>query len=150
MARIEASTHIEATPARVWQVLTDWEAQPEWMEDAHSVEVLSPHRQGPQVLLRCRTKLPGITVTDDMAVTSWEPERSVGVRHLGGLIRGVGVFELEPTADGTLFTWWEEVGVPLGPLGDAVADVAVVPFVRRVFRRSLANLKRVAEAPADG
>jgi len=149
VARIEASTHIEASPTRVWEVLTDWEAQPEWMQDARSVEVLSAHREGADVLLRCRTDIAGFVVTDDMATTSWQPERSVGVTHLGSLIRGIGAFELEPTADGTYFTWWEEIEAPFGTLGDAVTDVAIVPFIRRVFRRSLANLKRTAEVLPD-
>ena len=146
MARIEASTHVEASARRVWDVLVDWERQPAWMVDARSVEVVSPHREGVEVVLRCRTDIAGLVITDDMATTSWEPERTLGVRHLGQLVRGVGAFELEPTAHGTLLTWWEEVEGPFGVLGDAVTDVVFVPWIRRTFRRSLANLKRRAEA----
>ena len=148
MARIEASTHIEATPSRVWEVLTDWERQPQWMADARSVEVVSADREGVDVVVRCRTDIAaGFVVTDDMVTTSWVPERIIAVRHLRRLIRGIGAFELEPTGEGTYFTWWEEVEAPFGSLGDALTDVLVVPFVRRTFRASLANLKRLAEAP---
>lgn len=147
MARIEAATHIEAPVARVWEVLLDWERQPRWMRDARSVEVTSPHRTGPDVVLRCRTDIAaGIVVTDVMVTTEWEDERIVGVRHTGWPIRGVGAFELEPTPHGTHFTWWEEVTAPLWGLGEAVTTLLVVPQVRRVFRASLAGLKRECEA----
>ncbi|HVM13939.1 MAG TPA: SRPBCC family protein [Egibacteraceae bacterium] len=147
MARIEATTHIEADPARVWEVLVDWEGQARWMHDARSVEVLSLHREGVDVVVRCRTDIVGgIVVTDDMVTTEWEEPRIVAVRHLGWLIRGIGAFELSPTRNGTHFTWWEEIELPLGPFGEAIGTVAVVPAVRRVFRRSLAAFKRVCES----
>ncbi len=59
MARIEVTTHIEADPEQVWEVLIDWEGQPRWMRDAHSVTVLSPHREGVDVVVRCRTDVIG-------------------------------------------------------------------------------------------
>lgn len=158
MARIEATTHIEADPQQVWDVLVDWEGQARWMRDAHSVTVLSPHREGVDVTLRCRTDIVGglrgahrpggslLMITDDMVITEWEEPRIIGIRHLGRVIRGVGAFELAPTANGTHFTWWEEIDAPLGALGEAVTTVAVVPVARRVFRASLAGLKRVCES----
>jgi uncharacterized membrane protein len=146
VARIEATTHIEAPLERVWEVLIDWEAQPVWMVDARSVEVLTAHREGAGVLLRCRTDIAGgLVITDDMETTEWSEHKVIGVRHLGQVIRGVGAFELEPTSVGVHLVWWEEMDAPLGPLGEAVATVAIAPYVRRVFRSSLANLKRVCE-----
>lgn len=146
MARIEAATHIEAPPSRVWEVLLDWEGQPRWMRDARSVEVVSAHRTGPDVVVRCRTDIAlGIVVTDEMVTTEWKDERLVGVRHTGWPIRGVGAFEMEPTRHGTHFTWWEEVSAPLWGLGEAVTTLLVVPPVQRLFRSSLAALKHVCE-----
>ncbi|MGI8575330.1 MAG: SRPBCC family protein [Egibacteraceae bacterium] len=146
MARIEAATHIEAPPARVWQVLIDWEGQARWMQDAEQVEVISERREGVGVVIRAKTDLFGLTIDDDMEVTEWEPERVLGVRHLGRIIQGVGAFELVPTSYGVHFTWWEEVDPPLGPVGELGAQLVVVPLIERVFRRSLAGLKRVAES----
>lgn len=147
MARIEASTHIEAPPERVWEVLVDWETQPRWMVDARSVEVTSANRAGPDVTLRCRTNiLAGVVVTDPMVVTEWDEPRVLGVRHTGTVVRGVGAFELEPTPHGTALIWWEEAGVPFSAVGEFVADLVVVPWVERIFRRSLAGLKRIAES----
>lgn len=147
MARIQASTHVEATPQQVWDVLVDWENQPRWMADARSVKVTSPHRAGADVTVVCATDIAlGIVVDDPMLVTEWEEPRVLGVRHLGRVIRGVGAFELDQTAHGTALTWWEEAEVPFWALGEAVAELTVVPWVRRVFRTSLAGLKRIAES----
>ena len=147
MARIEASTHVEASPQQVWDVLVDWEGQPRWMRDARQVRVTSPHRAGVDVVVVCATDIAGGLVVDDpMLVTEWDEPNVLGVRHLGRIIRGVGAFELAETAHGTALTWWEEVGVPLGALGEMVADFTVVPWVERVFRSSLAGLKRIAES----
>ncbi len=147
MARIEVMTHIEAPPGRVWDVLTDWPRQREWMVDVREIAVTSDHDDGVGVTIRCRTDVLGLGVTDDLVVTEWDEPSRLGVRHLGWLIRGAGAFELTPTAKGTRVVWWEESEAPLGALGDAVAAAAIAPWVTRVFRASLARLKRLSEAP---
>ncbi len=141
---------ISAPVERVWDVLVDWESQPRWMVDARSVTVLSPHRHGPDVRLRCLTGLrPPLVIADDMITTEWRQHRSIGVRHLGRLIRGYGAFDLEPIPTGTRFVWWEEVRAPLGSLGDAVTSVVVAPLVSRLFQASLTRLKTLCEAPGE-
>lgn len=148
MARIEVNTHIETPPERVWDVLVDWESQPTWMVDARTVTVLSPRRDGTGTVLRCRTDIAGLVVTDDMEISEWDEGRLLGVRHLGRLIRGVGAFQLEPTPHGTRLTWWEEFDAPLGAVGEALTQVLIAPLVTRTARRSVANLKRLCESRA--
>jgi uncharacterized protein YndB with AHSA1/START domain len=146
MARVQSTTHVEAPAERVFAVLSDWQAQPLWMRDARSVEVRGDARTGVGVRLRRRTDiLAGIVVNDDMVTTAWTDDRLIAVRHTGRIIGGVGAFELTPTAYGTRIEWWEEIDPPLGPLGEAVATLAV-PWFTRVFRASLAGLKRVCES----
>lgn len=145
LARIEVSTHMEAPPQHVWAVLVDWERQAEWMVDASRIDVVSGAREGVGVLLRCRTDILGVGVNDDLVVTEWSPARVLGVQHLGWVIRGVAAIELTPTPYGTHVTWWEEADIPFGVVGETVASPVVVPWVHRVFRRNLANLKRICE-----
>ena len=145
MARIEAVTHVEAPRRAVWDLLVEWERQPEWMVDARSVEVLTAARTGVGVAIRCPTNIVGFVVRDELSVTEWEEGRLLGMRHTGRVIHGVGAFELSDTPYGTRLLWWEEAQVPLGAVGDALAGLLVVGWVERVFRRSLAGFKRVCE-----
>lgn len=146
MARVEAVTHVEAPPERVWAALVDWESQPAWMADAHWVRLLSEQREGVGTRLRCRTDIAfGLRVDDDMVITGWQPSEVMEVTHEGPVIRGVGAFELSPTAHGTRLEWWEEFSAPLGAPGELVAGLLVVPWLRPVFRRSLSALKRLVE-----
>jgi carbon monoxide dehydrogenase subunit G len=151
MARVEERVHIHRSVAHVWSVLTDWEAQPEWMHDARSVAVTSPHRTGVGVTIDVPTDIAlGLVVMDRMEVTGWVEHETIAVRHTGRFIKGSGAFEVQAThlpdgGEGTLFTWWEEVDAPLGRLGEAVAQYLAMPYVAFIFRRSLRGLKRVAE-----
>lgn len=145
MARIEVTTHIEASPSRVWDVLVDWERQREWMADLRDVRVTSAAREGVGVTLTVRSDILGLAVPDRMRVTTWAPQRELGVAHEGPVFHAVGSFELEETSDGTHLTWWDEASVPGGELTDALASRLVSPLLRRTFRRSLATLKRVCE-----
>jgi carbon monoxide dehydrogenase subunit G len=168
MASVVERVHIHRPVADVWALLTDWESQPAWMQDARSVAVTSPQRTGVGVTLHVPTDIAlGLVVTDTMEVTGWQepaadgPARGVGrieVRHTGKVIRGHGAFEVQPTRrpdgeEGTLFTWWEQVDAPLGRFGELVAQRIAMPYVGMVFRRSLRALKAVAESrpavPAD-
>lgn len=143
--RVAVDIHVEAPPERVWAVLVDWEAQPRWMVDARAVEVIGDRREGVGTRLRCPTDLVGgLVVVDEFEVVEWKPPRVLGVLHTGWLIRGVGAFELTATDHGTHVRWWEEIVPPLGSLGELAAPL-VEPLVARVFRRSLAGLKRAVE-----
>lgn len=151
MARVEERVHIHRPVAQVWDLLIDWESQPDWMQDARSVTVTSPNRTGVGVTIDVPTNIPlGITVLDVMEVTEWEAQRTIAVRHTGRVIKGSGAFELAPTrlpggAEGTIFTWTEDIDAPLGVVGDTIARFTAVPVVSWVFRRSLRALKAYAE-----
>ncbi len=147
--RLELVQPVAAPREVVWSVLTTWERQPDWMLDAKAVHVLTPERTGVGVTIRCPTNLMGITVQDVMRVTGWEEPAYLEVTHLGRIITGSGAFELvEDGPDATTVTWWEEVDPPLGALGEWGATTFVLPILRRIFARSLANLAALAEEDA--
>jgi hypothetical protein len=83
-------------------------------------------------------------VKDVMEITTWDPPRELGIVHKGRFT-GTGAFVLEPAPEGTEFTWWEEFRPPLGPLGELGFRLLIGPHLRRVFARSLENLRRLAE-----
>jgi carbon monoxide dehydrogenase subunit G len=146
--RIEVSRYVFAPVGVVWDVLTDWERQPEWMQDAEVVEVTSDHRAGVGVELRVPTRVLGVTVLDTLEVTRWEEPRVLGVRHAGRVIAGDAAFELHATEVGTRVVWWEEITPPMGALGALAARLVVRPLLRPVFDRSLTELKRLCEREA--
>jgi carbon monoxide dehydrogenase subunit G len=144
--RLEVVQDVAAPRTTVWSVLTDWERQPQWMLDAKDVHVLTPQREGEGVTLRCPTNLLGVTVQDVMRVTGWREPSYLEVTHLGRIITGSGAFDLVELGPArTRVRWWEEVDPPLGALGEWGASTFVLPVLRRIFARSLANLGRLAE-----
>ena len=64
--------------------------------------------------------LPGVKragFDDPMRITGWEPPVRCEVMHLGRVVRGGGVFLVEPRDPGSRFTWIEWVDPPLGLVG---------------------------------
>jgi uncharacterized membrane protein len=144
MALLRVTTHIDVPPARVWDVLLDWEGSAAWMVDATTVRVLGEQREGVGARVEAVTTIAGIALTDVMEVTRWETGRLIQVHHRGWPIRGVAWFEIAPSGDGTRFDWAEELDPPLGPLGELGALV-LRRGIERVLRRSLVKLRRIAE-----
>ena len=145
MARLDIRTFIRATPDRVWDVIKDLEAQAAWMEDVRKLEVTSEKREGVGAVVEVNSDLFGFPLIHDvMEITSWEPGREMNVLHRGQF-NGTGTFQLEAVPGGTVFTWIEEFKPPLGPLGEAGFALSVGPHLRRVFRRSMDNVRRLSE-----
>jgi hypothetical protein len=145
MAELHVRRFIAAPPERVWAVIEALERQGEWMADVRRLDVVSERKRGAGAVMRVTSTLFGLPVVRDvMEITAWEPPRRMDVLHRGQF-HGTGAFELQPFAGGTLFTWTEDFRPPLGPLGELVFRLVVRPHLRRVFARSLANLKSLVE-----
>ena len=141
MRAIDVSIVIDAPVARVWNFVEPIERHVDWMVDAVSIEFTSPQTRGVGTRFDCRTKVGPIRLTDRMEITEWLPPTTMGVRHVG-LVTGTGRFSLAETASGsTLFSWHEDLDVPVwlgGPVGLLV--------LKRVWKRNLRTLKHLVEA----
>ncbi|HEU0042208.1 MAG TPA: SRPBCC family protein [Jiangellaceae bacterium] len=118
-------------PARTaWDVLTDWERQGEWMPVTR-VRVVSPgDAGGVGGRLEAWTGLGPLGFVDTMIVTGWDPPRRCVVRHTGSVVRGHGVFAVEPIdACRCRVVWQEYLDLPLGRFGRATWPV-VAPLAR--------------------
>ena len=145
MAKLDVGVFIRATPERVWEVISDLPAQASWMADVRKLEVTSEQRSGAGTLVEVTSELFGLPlVKDTMLITTWQPPLRYDVKHQGQFT-GTGAFILEPAPGGTLFRWLEDLRPPFGPLGELGFKLIVGPHMRRVFTRSLANLRRLAE-----
>ncbi len=144
---IIVSTEIDATPARVWDVVEPVERHIDWMHDAVAIRFISEQTRGTGTAFLCDTKVGPIKLVDRMEITEWVPGEVMGVRHTG-LVTGVGRFTLEPIDLGrrTRFTWAEDLTFPWwmgGPLGAWVGGkIALGP----IWRRNLKDLRRLVEA----
>jgi len=145
MARLDIRTFIRATPERIWQIISDFSGQERWMVDLRRLTVTSEIKTGVGAVIEVTSELFGLPVVHDvMEIVTWEPARELGVVHKGQF-SGTAYFRLEPAPAGTVFVWVEEFRPPLGPLGELGFALAVGPHLRRVFGRSMDNVRRLAE-----
>jgi carbon monoxide dehydrogenase subunit G len=135
---VVVSTHLQASPQEVWNILEPIERHVDWMADAESITFDSDQTRGAGTSFTCITKIGPIKLADRMIITEWEPARSMGVVHRG-IVTGEGRFVLEPDGDGTQFVWSEHLTFPwwlVGPVGATVAGPLVLaPLWRGNLRR---------------
>lgn len=145
MAHLDLRIFIRATPQRVWDVISDLPSQGSWMLDVRRLEVTSQQRSGVGTVVEVTSELFGLPlVKDKMRITTWEPPHRYDVEHFGAFT-GTGAFILETVTGGTVFTWVEDFRPPLGPLGELGFGLLVGPHLKRVFGRSMENVRRLAE-----
>jgi carbon monoxide dehydrogenase subunit G len=145
MAHLDVRVYIRATPERVWEVISDIPEQASWMVDVRRLEVTSEQRSGAGTVIKVTSELFGLPlVKDTMRITGWEPPHRFDVEHSGG-VTGTGAFVIEGVPGGSVFTWVEDFKPPVGPLGELGFSLLVGPHMRRVFGRSLDNLRSLAE-----
>jgi len=150
MGHIRVAVEIDATPTEVWSIVEPIERHVDWMADATAIRFTTESTRGTGTAFECDTKVGPITLTDEMTVTDWEPERRMGVRHTG-VVTGTGMFELEPIDldRRTRFTWTEDLTFPWflgGRLGEAVGGQAVM---KQIWKRNLRELKMLVENPSS-
>jgi hypothetical protein len=139
--RVSAQIELGLSPREAWRRVLAWEDQITWIEDAVSVRVLTSHRGGVGVIVAVRTRVLGVPLlTDRLEVTLWDPPRRLVMAHRG-LVRGVGEWLLQPVGGGTRFSWTEDLALPVPILGELLL-LMYRPFMNRLMRSSLSNLKR--------
>ena len=140
---VSVASRLPIAPEEAWRLLTDWERQPSWMRDAASVRLLTERREGIGAQLAVRTRVLSIPLfTERLEVVAWEPPRRLVMAHRS-FIHGVGVWRVDPVPGGSLFRWVEEISLPV-PLLGWIALAAYRPFMRRLMRGAMRNLRRLA------
>ena len=150
---LEVAATMPGPPEVVWELITDWEHQDDWMLEASEFVVTSELREGVGVTAEASISIGGITTRDEVRVVAWEPVRHLAIEHLGW-VSGRGDIKLTALgAARTQLFWREELRPPVGVLG-AVGMTALKPLMVRVFKRDLrvlAGLVRVrARSEAGG
>ncbi len=118
MQHIELYVDIKSTPEKVFDYLTNWPAQSEWIF-ATRVEIRTPglaKEVGGQIA--AFTGFGPIGFWDYMTITKWEHPRIVDVIHTGKVVVGTGSMRVEKLTESiTRFYWSEDLEIPLGFIG---------------------------------
>jgi Polyketide cyclase / dehydrase and lipid transport len=143
---VTVTADYDATPDAVWAVLEPIETHVDWMADAEMIRFRTAQTRGVGTTFDCVTRVGPLRLTDQMAITQWEPAEAMGVRH-SGIVTGTGRFTLDPLDGGrrTRFTWDEELDFPWwlgGLLGERVGGQQVM---RRIWAGNLNRLRSLVE-----
>ncbi|MGH2760194.1 MAG: SRPBCC family protein [Actinomycetota bacterium] len=131
----------------VWELLTDWERQADWMLEMSDVVVTSRHREGVGVEALATVRIGGISTRDVIRVDVWEPPHRLGLAH-EGWVRGRGDMELTPTPDGnTHLDWTESLVPPRGAVGTLGLSL-FRPLLARTFKRDVRVLSELVRSRA--
>jgi hypothetical protein len=148
-ALVRSEVRVKAPAEVVWDYVTDWPRQGEWIPLTR-VEVVPPGGTADGVggRIRAWTGVGPLGFWDTMTITSWERDADGSARcevlHTGAVVRGDGEFAV--VAEGPFactFVWWERLDIPLGPvgallwrLGGWTMKLGVDAALRRLARRA--------------
>ena len=141
MPVLALSVDVDAPAEATWAAAVDWARQGEWMLGTRVTPTVA-NGQGVGGRLEAFSGLGRVGFMDPMEITLWQPPRACHVRHLGRVVRGTGVFEVEPRGDGrSRFHWREDLDLPLGIVG-RLGWLLVRPLFAYGVRLSLRRFAR--------
>ncbi len=144
-ADITVDVIVDAEPRVVWEAVTDWPRQSEWML---GTEVRATEQGGVGVGggIEAFTGVGRLGFLDTMVITEWDPPHRCVVRHTGAFVQGLGIFEVLALPQGrSRFVWAEQLDLPLGRLGQLAWPVVRPGFawgVRRSLEALAADVER--------
>jgi hypothetical protein len=130
---VVASVVVAVPAEQAWSAMTDWVGQSAWIPLTTVAVLAGDGALGTR--LSARTGVGAAAVVDTMQIDLWEPPHRCEVVHLGRVVRGRGVFEVEPVnAASARVTWSEQLdGLPAritAPAGRWALRVALGRFAR--------------------
>jgi len=134
---------IDAPIERVWAMVADIDRQPEWMTEMKAVRVVTPGPIGVGTECEAQVRILGITVTDPVTITAFEPPMHYAISH-DGTFKGTGTITLESGADltTTIVRWQEQLSPPVLP---HLGALAMTPALGAIFQADLARFKELVE-----
>jgi len=134
---------IDAPIERVWAALADVEDQPRWMTEMKAIRLLDEGPIGVGTRCEADVRMFGITVTDPVTITAFEPPHRYAISH-DGTFSGRGLITLEAGADGTTtIVRWEEVLIP--PVFAHLGALVMTPALAAIFQADLGRFKELVE-----
>ena len=161
-AVVHSEVHVAAPAEVVWDYVTDWPRQAEWIPLTRA-EAVPPGAAatGLGERIRAWSGIGPVGFWDTMTITGWEVAadgtRRCEVLHTGAVVRGDGAFTVTPEGPGACrFVWWERLDIPGGPVGALLwrllgwtMSLGVDQALRRMARRAEA-VARAGGRPSHG
>jgi hypothetical protein len=152
-ALVRSEVHVAAPARVVWDYVTDWPRQGEWIPFTR-VEVIprGGAADGVGGRIRAWTGVGPVGFWDTMTITVWETQADGTARcevlHTGKVVRGDGEFAVLPQGSDTCtFVWWERLDIPGGFVGALLWRLGGWTMKRGVDQ-ALRRLARRAEGVA--
>ncbi len=147
-ARLEREVEVAAPAAAVWDYVTDWPRQAEWVPHTRVENVDEAAGLGGR--FRAWTGVGPIGFWDPMTITAWERTPDGGGRcevlHLGAVVKGEGEFTVLAVDDHTSrFVWYEVVDITIGRLG-ALGWRFARPVVERFVDHGLRTMRDLVQS----
>lgn len=139
MTSVTVAIELPQPVSEVWDAVSQLDRHAEWMSDAESIEFIDERRRGVGTGMNVRTKVGPLVTTDVIVIEEWVEGQTIGVVHQG-IVTGAGRFQLEPTAQGTRFTWQEDIRFPWY-LGGGLTAWFAQPVLTHIWK---GNLNRFA------
>lgn len=144
MEHIELKVLVQAPALQVWNAITNWQAQSDWMLGT-KVWPVNGDGTGVGGQIEAFTGIWRIGFLDTMEITAWNPPTKCDVLHTGRVVRGTGTFEVVATSDSTSkFIWSEDLDLPLGVIGKVGFTIVKPGFIYGV-RKSLEKFADLVE-----
>jgi len=145
MFELQHSVDVNASPARVWELLSDYGALASWFADADHSRLITAAPVG--VGSERRVSLDGFTLIE--RIVTWEPRQRLtyDVQGLPPVIKGArSDWQLEDRGDGTTRVSLTMQTVPAaGPVGALLYRVAIRKIMSGRAEALVDGLKRAVE-----
>lgn len=134
---------IGAPVDEVWDVVSDIERQPLWMEEMKAVRLRSPGPVGVGTRGEADVRIFLVGVVDPVEVDVYDPPLRFGIRHVG-TFAGEGRITLEAIDARRTLVRWDEHLVP--PLFPHLGQLLQKPVMGAIFQADLERLREIVES----
>lgn len=143
MTRIEQSIEIDASPSRIWRVVSDLASVADWNPNVRSATC---GRQPVGVGAERTCDLdPGGRVAETVSTWVHEQEMWFAIGPHGAIRSADMGFVIASTDDGATVTAVADYHLALGPVGPVIDALTTKRLMSRMLERSLEGLKAYAE-----